>query len=61
MIPNTTPPSTGFAMAGTFSRPNSRAAAIMYTASSGTMTAANRPRGIPASSCQSWYVYCGNL
>jgi hypothetical protein len=44
-------------MAGIFSWPNSRAAAIMNPASTVTMTAANRPRGIPASSCQSWNVY----
>ena len=42
-IPNTTPPSVYFAMAGTVSRPNSRAAAIMNPVRSVTTRAANRP------------------
>ena len=60
-IPNTKPPSTGFAIAGTFSRPNSTVAALMNTTSSVTTMAANTPRATPASSCQSSNLYCGTL
>ena len=58
-MPNIMPPSVDFTMAGTFSRPNSRDASIMNPAARIVTRAPNRPRGMPASSCQSSKVYRG--
>ena len=60
-IPKINPPSADLAMTGTFSRTNSRAAAITNPPSSVTTRTANRPSRTPASSCQSWNLYCGTL
>ena len=57
--PNTTPPSVVRTLPGSFTSSNSRDTSWTMTTSTVTTRAANRPNGIPASSCQSSKVYCG--
>ena len=61
MKPNTTPPSVDFAMLGIGNRVNKRVNPAVAATNTVATTAASRPSGIAASSCQSSNLYDGTL